>query len=231
MNINPTGSPKQPATAASPAAKPSPAAPPGPAKAQSAPSGEPKDHKQIQAQAGSAIKSVSLESKPTAPPLKILGLSQGDKLTVDGTLTADGTANVKTLTEDSFELQASINIPGVARGIADDYFGLADGKVNLSIKLTREGDKFKYQLLDNNANGKSRGSGLSELKVNEGSKTITGFWGGSEKVKTQSLSIKTAEGDLSIRLQQNSKGEVSGSVEIPGLPGMLKTFDLKKQSR
>lgn len=230
MNINPARPAQKTASAsAAKTAVPRPAAPP--ASAEPKPSGAPVDQKQIQAQAGSAIKSVSFDTKPTAPPLKLLGLSQGDKLSVDGTLSADGTATVKTLNDNSFELQANINIPGVARGIADDYFGLADGKVNLSIKLTREGDKYRYQLLDNNAKGKSKGSGLSELKISEGTKTSKGLFGGSETFKTQSLSIKTAEGNLNIRLQQNAKGELTGSVEIPGLPGMLKTFDLKKQAR
>ncbi|PKL75195.1 MAG: hypothetical protein CVV27_16645 [Candidatus Melainabacteria bacterium HGW-Melainabacteria-1] len=189
------------------------------------------DQAQLGNPLGSAVQSLPLGNPPptsSAPPIRLLGLKQGDRLEVDGATTADGTARVQVLNEKAFELKAEINIPYLARGLADDSFALSGGKVNLSIKLTREGDKYRYQLLDNNAGGKIKGSGLSELKISEGSKTEQGFWGGSEKFKTQSLTIKTSDGDLSIQLKQNSQGKVSGSVTIPGLPSLLNSFDLDK---
>lgn len=218
-----------PASKATPAPTKAPLAAAPPAQAKSAPASSPTaktptDTKNIQAQAGKAIATVSLS--PKAAPLNILGLKQGDRLSVDGTLNADGGATVKTLNENQFELQAQIHIPGIAQGIADDEFKLVNGKVNLSIKLTREGDQYRYELKDT-ASGKNKGSGSSELKVTNGTKTVSSLFS-SERVKTQTLQIKTDQGNLTIQLQQNSKGAVSGSVTIPGLPGIVSTFDLEK---
>lgn len=220
----------RPTPAATPAATRKPAAAPAPAANAPAAAPAPKpagDQRQIQAQAGKALTQVSLSSPPQAPDFQLLGLKQGDTLEVDGTLTADGSATVKTLSADKFEMQARINIPGVARGLASKEFQLVDGKVNLSIKLSRQGDKYRYELVDN-ASGKNKGSGTSALKIENGSKTVSSLFGSSEKVATQTVTVKTDQGDLSIRLQQNKKGEVSGSVTIPGLPSIISTFDLEK---
>ncbi|MGV3524621.1 MAG: hypothetical protein ACO1RX_10360 [Candidatus Sericytochromatia bacterium] len=219
-----------PTPAAIPAATRQAAASPAPAANAPAPAPAPKpagDQRQIQTQAGKALTQVSLASAPQAPDFQLLGLKQGDTLEVDGTLTADGSATVKTLRADTFELQARINIPGVARGLASKEFQLENGKVNLSIKLSRQGDKYRYELIDN-ASGKNKGSGTSALKIENGSKTVSSLFGSGEKVATQTVTVKTDQGDLSIRLQQNKKGEVSGSVTIPGLPSIISTFDLEK---
>ena len=193
----------------------------------------PTDNTGVMSLMGSALKSVNLNAAaPPAPPatpaLHLLGLKQGDKLEVDGTTTADGSATVKTLNDKNLELQTLINIPYVARGLADDYFTLSGGKVNLSIKVTREGDQYRYQLLDNNAGGAVKGTGLSQLKIKEGSHTESSLWGSSKQVKTQTLSLDTSDGVLTIRLQQKGD-EVTGSVSIPGLPSLLNTFDLEKE--
>lgn len=187
------------------------------------------DQSRISNQAGRAVTQVALgASSPQAQPIRLLGLRQGDSLEVDGTLTADGTATVKTLNDNEFELQTSINIPSVARGFADDEFKLVGGKVNLSIKLKRDGDKYRYSLVDNHS-GKTKGSGSSELKVTEGSKSESGLFGGKTTYKTQSLQISTDQGNLTIKLKQDPKGGLTGSVTIPGLPGIVSTFDLEKQ--
>lgn len=233
----------QSASSAKAAAKTSPAAAPSPAagapQASSPQASPPKDQSAV-SPLGTAMQSLSLTgatmaaavtpaAAPAPPPLRLLGLKQGDKLEVDGLTTADGVATVKQLEDSKFDLQASINIPYVVRGLADNEFTLKDGKVNLSITLTREGDQYRYRLLDNNANGKVKGSGLSKLEISEASKTETGFWGGSQKVKTQSLSIDTPEGKLTIKLKQDAKGALTGSVSIPGLPSPLNSFGLEKQ--
>ena len=50
----------------------------------------------------------------------------------------------------NLEIQAEINIPGLVRGLADDYFGLRNGKINLSIKLSQDSKgQWHYQLHDN----------------------------------------------------------------------------------
>lgn len=176
----------------------------------------PQDKAPKQTPSGSAVSNLSFAQEP--PKLELLGLKQGDKLEVDGISSANGTASVKTLNPNAFELKTSIHIPWVARGIASESFKLVDNRVDLSIKLTKQGDKYKYQLVDNNS-GKTKGSGLSDLDIKTGAK------GGS---KNQSISVKTSQGNLVIRLEQNANGKVSGSVDIPGLPSIINTFDLSK---
>lgn len=228
MQIDPSSKPAAPAS--SKTAVPAPltsATPP----AAPAPAGVPADKARFENPGGKALASIALGGAGVkeAPALKLLGIKQGDKLEVDGATTADGSATVKTLNDGAPELQAAINIPYLARGLADDAFALVDGKVNLSIKLTREGDKHRFQLIDNNAKGAIKGSGLSKLVSSEGTRTEKGFWGGSEQIKTQTLSIDTEQGALKISLQQDAKGKVTGTVTIPGLPGMLNSFDLEKR--
>ncbi len=177
----------------------------------------PQDAAPKQTQPGSAVSNLTFAQEP--PKLDLLGLKQGDQLAVDGISSANGTATVKTLNADAFELKTAIHIPWVARGIAGESFKLVDNRVDLSIKLTKKGDKYKYQLVDNNS-GKVKGSGLSDLDIKNGRK------GGSQ---TQSISVKTSQGNLVIRLEQSASGKVSGSVDIPGLPSIINTFDLDKK--
>lgn len=179
---------------------------------------------------GSAPPTVAfVATPPKAAPLQLIGLKPGNLLDIDGTLTADGTGKVLKLNANEFELQATVNIPSLGRGLAAKSFDLKEGKITLSIQLTREGDHYTYSLRDVIGN-RSMGSGKSDVVVNNGSYRTSDFFGGNPRtVKTQTLTVKTSEGDLVIKLADDPKGKVTGSVSVPMLPSFINTFDLTRK--
>jgi hypothetical protein len=164
---------------------------------------------------GSALTHLSLD----APPTFGLGLKAGDRLSIDGTLSADGNGQIRRLDARNIEIQAEVNIPGLVRGLADDYFGLRNGKVDLSVRLNQGSDgQWRYQLYDH-VKGKSAGSGKSPLTVSEKQS------GGRQ---SQTLTAQTRNGKLVIQIHEDARGKISGSFSIPGLPGALKSFDFTR---
>lgn len=168
---------------------------------------------------GRATASLSLSDPKPQTGVMLLGLNQGDKLVFDGIATADGAGQIKKMDGKNLEIQAEVNIPGLVRGLADDYFGLRNGKINLSIKLSQDSKgQWQYQLHDNVSN-KGAGSGKSNVQVNETR---------SKGNRVQTITASTPNGDLVIRISQNSKGKIEGSLTIPGIPKMVSGFDFSK---
>ncbi|MGE3726785.1 MAG: hypothetical protein AB7I41_14590 [Candidatus Sericytochromatia bacterium] len=194
------------------------AAPPAPPK--SAPTPVPRqDQHTLSAPSGRAAAAVSLSSPTPQAGVMLLGLKQGDKLDFDGIASANGSGQIKKMDGKNLEIQAEINIPGLVRGLADDYFGLRNGKIDLSIKLTQDSKgQWQYQLHDNVSN-KGAGSGKSNVQVNETFQRGT---------RVQTITASTPNGDLVIRISQNAQGKLSGSLTIPGIPKMVSGFDFSK---
>lgn len=199
------------------------ATPPAPAKSAPTPTTAPakstQDQRPPAIQAGRATASLSLSDPKPQTGVMLLGLNQGDKLEFDGIASANGEGQIKKMDGKNLEIQAEINIPGLVRGLADDYFGLRNGKINLSIKLSQDSKgQWQYQLHDNVSN-KGAGSGKSNVQVNETH---------SKGNRVQTITASTPNGDLVIRISQNAKGKIAGSLTIPGIPKMVSGFDFSK---
>jgi hypothetical protein len=178
------------------------------------------DQRTSTTQSGRATASLSLSDPKPQTGVMLLGLNQGDKLEFDGIASANGEGQITKMDGKNLEIQAEINIPGLVRGLADDYFGLRNGKINLSIKLSQDSKgQWQYQLHDNVSN-KGAGSGKSNLQVNETN---------SKGNRVQTITASTPNGDLVIRISQNSKGKIEGSLSIPGIPKIVSGFDFSKR--
>ena len=46
--------------------------------------------------------------------------------------------------------------------------------------------------------------------------------------RVQTITASTPNGDLVIRISQNSKGKIEGNLTIPGIPKMVSGFDFSK---
>jgi hypothetical protein len=200
------------------------ATPPAPAKSAPTPTTAPaksmQDQRTSTTQSGRATASLSLSDPKPQTGVMLLGLNQGDKLEFDGIASANGEGQITKMDGKNLEIQAEINIPGLVRGLADDYFGLRNGKINLSIKLSQDSKgQWQYQLHDNVSN-KGAGSGKSNLQVNETN---------SKGNRVQTITASTPNGDLVIRISQNSKGKIEGSLSIPGIPKIVSGFDFSKR--
>lgn len=210
-----TAPPATARTAAPAPAQSAPTSPTPPAPVQNPPT----DQRSLSSQSGRATAAVSLSNPPVQTGVILLGFKQGDKLEFDGIASANGDGEIKKMDGKNLEIQAEINIPGLVRGLADDYFGLRNGKINLSIKLTQDSKgQWQYQLHDN-VNNKGAGSGKSNVQVNETSNRGT---------RVQTITASTPNGDLVIRISQNSQGKLKGNLSIPGIPKIVSGFDFNK---
>jgi hypothetical protein len=132
--------------------------------------------------------------------LKFPGVSAGDTFAVDGPAWYDGNAVLKRFDNNVLELNIKMR--------ATDFFGetgfkITDGKIDLDIRLEKNGDKYKIITTDNNDNGSTFTERV--LKVENG-KTESGLFKSaknfikiSDGVKTGTTFTINGPGNISIK--------------------------------
>lgn len=170
-----------------------------------------------------------LGASASSPDIDLLSLSKGDELDIDGVTTMNGTATLKTLQDDKLELSFNVNVPGLVRDLADEHFRLKNGRLDLSLKVKREGEDFTYQLVDNHS-GYRKGSGDSDISITNSSFKRSGLFGyNARTVKAQDVVIGVRDGDIKISIEDDPEGGVTGTIYLPMLPPGARTFDFTKK--